>query len=231
MQKCATAPKWIFHRPANAGLLRGMQLGRISQTSTSSCWLAGTDQSTEDNHGSKNAPQTTSKNCSRLRCAPALCNSHTFHISIPIRGGERSRVRCKSYDFFVVVVTFLHPENHKSVHHPPPPPLPILQNLKICSMPWSRALRDVQHDTFISSNHLKIMFSPRHDSEKFSLISRNCEMKLLQHANNYLQTRDSLRRKTQSQRKLHTHCKSRFDVLKVSREDLCNNFINMFTPW
>lgn len=100
MQKCATAPKWIFHRPANAGLLRGMQLGCISQTSTSSCWLAGADQSTEDNHGSKNAPQTTSKNCSRLRCAPALCNSHTFHISIQIRGGEHSSQAQKSYDFF-----------------------------------------------------------------------------------------------------------------------------------
>lgn len=82
MQKCATAPEWIFRRPANAGLLRGMQLGRISQTSTSSCWLVDADQSTEDNHGSKNAPRTTAKNGSGLLCAWTSHNTQA-HSTFP----------------------------------------------------------------------------------------------------------------------------------------------------
>lgn len=121
MQKCVTAPKWIFHRPANAGLLRGMQLGRISQTSTSSCWLADADQRTEDNHGSKNAPQTTSKNCSRLLCAPTLCNTHAFHISLQIRKKAPTSItpmeKTQIFVAVVDVVTFLHPENLKSVYY------------------------------------------------------------------------------------------------------------------
>lgn len=165
-----------------------MQLGRISQTSTSSCWLADADQSTGDNHGSKNAPKTTSKNCSRLLCAQTLCNTRAFHISIKIQRVQRRKVddEQKIYVSFTFSfyfnnmlddilapphVTFLYTEKQKSLFCTLSLfwLLAVTESLKILPFPTC-------HDTACQVyhlNHLRITFSPqeRHNSPIMSFWS------------------------------------------------------------